>query len=80
MGVDAKSFGTDHTDEQQGKPVFARGRPKDIEPPTRGQETPEQILAALADAKLHDTDSYKTSMEYIIPFVPSKGKLNKTSE
>lgn len=57
MRVDVKSFGAKHADEQQRKPVLARGQPVDVEPPSRGQQNAKEVLAVLTDAELHDRDA-----------------------
>lgn len=57
MRVDVQSFGANHADKQQRKPVLARGQPVNVQPLSWGQQNAKQVLAALADAKLHDTDA-----------------------
>lgn len=83
MRVDVKSFGANHADEQQRKPVLARGQPVDVEPLSRGQQNSKQVLAALTDAELHDTDATRVVSDnheiyHSLPF--SKDEKFKTSD
>jgi hypothetical protein len=57
MGVDSENFGANDADEQEGKPILARGWPVHVKPLTWKQQNAEHIPAVLPQPKLHDPDS-----------------------